>query len=234
MYVVNQPKRTILSIISIDIDDLRGPLQQHTLDGLDKLAKFSDIIFLFPEGADRYVDCEKFTSLCSGCSWTIGDWEETLIETFQYGLEIFGKHFSYVLMNLIDIDGLYIPEDIIVNLNMSTSKVPILEIQRKSPEELFDYYKYIREDSTRSWWEIWRKETTFKWDLNNFYSLWKTESVFIYLRPKNIEELLEKKDIVTTFDSYRDFIASCIKNIGMEYIDKNLEDIDYEAERKKF
>jgi len=234
MYVVYQPKRTILSIISIETDDLQGPLQQSTLDGLDKLAEFSDIIFLFPSGAQKYVDCEKFTSLCSGCSWTIGEWEDTFIESLQYGLEIFGKHYSYLLMNLVDIDGLYIPKDNIINLNMSASKVPILEIQRKSPEELYDYYKYIREIPERSWWEIWRKETIYKWDLNNFYSLWKTDSVFIYMRPKNVEQILEKKEIVSTFESYRDFIASCIMNMGMEYINQNIEDIDYEAERAKF
>jgi len=230
MYVINQPKRKILSAIVIDASELDNPLSNEIHEGLDKISEMSDIVFVFPEIAQKKIDCEKFTNLYSGCAWIIGEWNETLFTVLEYASEIFNTHVGYVILDLKDVPSY--PTNTVFNITISDSKSIIFKIDRKTPEELFSYYKVIREVPDKKIWEMWRRPDK-SLPRNNFYTLWGTESKFIYLRPQHIGKLLELREISNTFDNYRDFFSSATKNLELTHLDRNIEDIVYETERSK-
>ncbi len=230
MYVVNQPKKSILSVIIIDRESLDKPLEKEIHSGIDEVSEMSDVVFIFPSGSETKVDCEKFTNLYSGCAWIVGDWEDALLEVLEYSYEIFSKHVGYILLDLSSVPEY--PIDTVINITLSDSRSVIFKIERKTPEQLFDYYKVIREIPEKKLWEIWKqpkKNTT----TNNFYTLWGTDSKFIYLRPQHITQYLEKRKLVDTFDSYRDFFASITKNLEIQHLDRNIEEVVYETKRTK-
>ena len=121
---------------------------------------------------------------------------------------------------------------------MSGNLNPVFNIRRKDSDEVFEYYRYFREDKKRGFFEFWKnpdklKESDGKQDLMNYYSQWKTDSRFILLRLPNISKYLTKKNIMWTFDSYRDCLSSLTKILEMENLNLDLEKINYGAEGTK-
>lgn len=232
MYVNRQPEKLTLSIIHINLEEIGQPISEEIHLGLDELSSVSDIVFMFDLGASRKIDCNKFTNLYQGCSWIEGDWTESLPNTLEYAVEIFNDqkkiHTGVLYLELDNCKN--IPSQTILNLGASGLRKPILTILRKTPEELFEYYKYVREEPEGKWVEIWDKIKRNKQtspDLTNFYSLWKTDSDLIYLVGDAIKALIQGRDIISTFTTPKDYIASLIKKSKIDYTDRDVRKYNF-------
>lgn len=237
MYVQEQPKHSIVSIL---IMDPNGMLSEENHQALDKLGKFSDIIFIFlGEGS---INQRKFTSLYHGIAWTsIGDEGENLAVTqfkvLQYCKEIFNTHQVYLLGNVLDQKEVDINEEQIQLISMSTIIKPIYKAHRLTAEETRNIY-WKNSDTTNNdkpskiklFWSalINRKGND---DFCNMYYTWNTSSSLIFLRSNTIELFLKiiKEDYLQTFsgDNFSSSIVSGLKKLGIDNLDSDLKNIDY-------
>lgn len=246
MYVQEQPKHSIVSVL---IMDPNGVLSEENHQALDKLGKFSDIIFIFlGEGS---INQRKFTSLYHGIAWTsIGDEGENLAVTqfkvLQYCKEVFNTHQVYLLGNVLDQKEVDINEDQIQLIAMSTIIKPIYKAHRLTAEETRNIY-WKNSDTTNNdkpskiklFWSalINRKGND---DFCNMYYTWNTSSSLIFLRSNTIELFLKmiKEDYLQTFfgDNFSSSIVSGLKKLGIDNLDSDLKNVDYgnlPTERRK-
>lgn len=234
VYIVRELKKNILLLINIKEEYLKKPLTDWWIKQLDELSETCDIMFLFPKGSNSIIRCDKFTNLCSGHAWIVGDWRKTIPEAFEYSYEILKSHNFHIILSLENILGLN--RDGILRLMMLGTQGPIFNIWRKSGSELFKYY---RETSTEK--EIWKKFPTFfkKENLNklNFNSLWTTNSKFIWIGRTIIPQILNyaENGMIDTFESIEDFFGSGIKEISpTTFLNNNIENIwNSDTEGKK-
>ena len=213
VYIVRELKKTILLLIKVEEDHLKSPLSDWWIKQLDELSEICDIMFLLPQKSKDIIRCDKFTNLCSGHAWIVGDWRKIIPEALEYSYEIFKNHIFHVILSLENITGL--EKNKVLKLAMMGTQGPIFRIQRKSSSELFKYY---RETPTEK--EIWKRIPAFfkKKNLNklNFNSLWTTKSKFIWIGRNIIPQLLDyaKDGMIDTFESVGDFFGSGIKEIN--------------------
>lgn len=237
MYVQEQPKHSIISIL---IMDPNGMLSEENHQALDKLGKFSDIIFIFlGEGS---INQRKFTSLYHGIAWTsIGDEGENLAVTqfkvLQYCKEVFNTHQVYLLGKVLDQKEVDINEEQIQLISMSTIIKPIYKAHRLTAEETRNIY-WKNSDTTNNdkpskiklFWSalINRKGND---NFCNMYYTWNTSSSLIFLRSNTIELFLKiiKEDYLQTFsgDNFSSSIVSGLKKLGIDNLDSDLKNIDY-------
>lgn len=213
VYVVRELKKTVLLLINVDIENLKNPLSEWWIKQLDELSEICDIVFLFPENSRSIIRCDKFTNLCSGHAWIVGNWRKTIPEIFEYSYEILQSHLYHIVLSLENITGLN--KDGILKLMMMGLKGPILNIRRKSSSELYNYYR-----ETSKGKEIWRKFPIF-WkkenlDKLNFNSLWTTNSKYIWINRGFIPQLLDyaKDGMIDTYETLEDFLGSGIKELN--------------------
>lgn len=232
MYVNVQPTKFTLSIVHVNLKDISQPVAEEIHLGLDELSSVSDVVFMFDTGASRKIDCNKFTNLYQGCAWIEGDWIESLPNIFEYTVEVFDHrsvlHTGFLYLELCDCRN--IPSQIIHNLSLGGLKKSILTVARKTPEELFEYYRYVREEPSGKWIEIWDKIKGNKQifpDLTNFYSLWKTNSDLIYLVGDAVKVLIQGRDVISTFTTPKDYIASLIKKSKIDYTDRDVRNYNF-------
>lgn len=240
MYVQKQPKHSIVSILTMNPS---GMLSEENHQALDKLGKFSDLIFIFLGKGN--IDRRKFTTLYQGTAWTsIGDEGENLAETqfkvFSYCKEIFNTHQVYLLGDVLDQKEEDIDEDQIQLISMSTIIKPIYKAHRLTAEETRNIYWTT--DTTNNdqpskiklfWSALINKGCEEKEpDFNNMYYTWNTSSPLIFLRSETVNLFLKMIDqkYLQTFSDNSKFscsIISGLKKLGIDNIDSNLKDIDY-------
>lgn len=235
MYVQEQPKHSIVSILVMDPN---GVLSEENHQALDKLGKFSDLIFIFlGEGS---INQRKFTSLYHGTAWTsIGDEGENLAVTqfkvLQYCKEVFNTHQVYLLGNALDQKEEDINEDQVQLIAMSTIIKPIYKAHRLTAEETRNIYwktgtNNDKPSKIKLFWSalISRKDDN---DSCNMYYTWNTSSPLIFLRSSTIELFLKilKKDYLQTFSSnnFSCSIISGLKKLGIDNLDSDLKNVDY-------
>ena len=214
VYVVRELKKNVLLLVNVSIDHLKNPLSDWWIKQLDELSQTCDIVFLFSKNSDSIVKCDKFTNLCSGHAWIVGDWRKTVPEVLEYSHEILQSHVYHVILSLENITGL--SREGILKLIMMGVKGPVLNIRRKSSSELYNYYK-----ETPVGREIWRKFPMF-WkkenlDKLNFNSLWTTNSKYIWITREFIPQLLSYANgggMIETFETIEDFFGSGIKELN--------------------
>ena len=243
MYVQEQPKHSIVSILVMDPN---GMLSEENHQALDKLGKFSDIIFIFlGEGS---INQRKFTSLYHGTAWTsIGDEGENLAVTqfkvLQYCKEVFNTQ-VYLLGNALDQKEVDISEDQIQLIAMSTLIKPIYKAHRLTAEETRNIYwktdtNNDKPSKIKLFWSalISRKDDN---DSCNMYYTWNTSSPLIFLRSSTIELFLKmvKEDYLQTFsgNNFSCSIISGLKKLGIDNLDSDLKNVDYgnlPTERRK-
>lgn len=233
VYVVRELKKNVLLLITVEKEHLKKPLPDWWLRQLDELSETCDIMFIFPKGSQNIIKCDKFTNLCSGHAWIVGDWRKTLLESLEYSYEVLKTHAYYVILSLENVSSL--SRKGILNLMMKQVKGPIFKIWRKSCDELYNYY---RETSVgKEIWikfpKFWRKENL---DKLNFYSLWTTKSKFLWINRGIIPEILEYagKGMIDTYETIEDFFGSGIKVINPStFLNKDIEYIWDDPEGKK-
>ena len=229
VYVIEKPKKNMLLLIMLNPEHLKSPLQDQWIWRLDKLSEICDIVYIFPPGSYKVVDCDKFSNLLKGKAWIVGDWRKTIPETLEYSLEIFKTHSFHIIFNLDNIMGL--ESEKILNLMMKGVRGPIFNIWRKSGTELYNYYR-----ETSNGKEIWKKLPMFWKKENlikaNYYSLWSTHSKFIWIHRTHINNILEysKEGMIDTFESLEDFFGSGIMTLGFStFLNRDIELLDEEG-----
>lgn len=238
MYVQKQPEHSIVSIL---IMDSNGMLSEENHQALDKLGKFSDLIFLFlGEGS---IDRRKFTSLYGGTAWTsIGDEGENLAVTqfkvLQYCKEIFGTHQIYLLGNVLNQEGDNIDEDQIQLISISTIIKPIYKAHRLTAKETRNIY--WKDNNTNNnqpskiklfWSALINRNSEEEQNSHDMYYTWNSSSPLIFLRSSTIELFLKTitLEYLQTFSSnnFSCSIISGLKKLGVDNLDSDLKDVDY-------
>jgi hypothetical protein len=236
VYVVDSPKKNILLMVILEPGDLKAPLQDQWIRRLDDLSKTCDILFMFPSGSYKIIDCDKFSNLLMGKAWIAGDWRKTIPEVFGYSLEVFNIHSYHIIFNLKDVMDL--ERDQILNLAMKNVKGPIFKVWRKKADDLYQYYREIPVGK-----ELWYKLPLFfkknSLDKSNYHSRWTTKSKFIWLGKEGIKKFLDysKEGIIDTFESIGDFFGSGIYSLDFPtFLNRDMEELNgtgLDTERKK-
>ena len=208
VYIVNQPKKSILSIVFIGKNEY--PLPKDIHDRLYDLSGVSDLFFIFHNGGNRGINEDKFCNLYSGCGWIIaGDvLPQTFLKVGEYSSNIFKCHTGFlVISSIYDIPGIKEIEERIVSINSGGLVEPIFKERRLGSDEMY---------------KIYNSPTDIGSFLNKTpgndkkYSSWTSESSIIFLRPDILEKLKtlgEDYNKTFTWTDIRYFIASGVKRL---------------------
>lgn len=232
MYVVNQPKHSIVSLVIFD--DITDEIHNNLI----KLNDMSDVIFIFPSNKHKRIDKNKLTSLYRGCAW-IDSYDSlsfTLFKTLDYCVQIFQAHNTFLLMNmdnLVDIDNKFF--DNIKSVNASNMKNPIFKVRNLTADEYRGIYtrKVIENNSVfnriRKYFGIndeFEEET-----VDDMFCSYTSESkVLVYFRPIIIK-LIEfnnstvYSELFSSLDC-RYLFASMTKYLNIEITDINVENLN--------
>lgn len=253
MYVVNQPRHPMLSIVLMDYDHY--PLPDNIHAGLCKLSEISDIIFIFSDSHfdNSEINKEKITTLYQACGVidSSGNLPRTIFKTLQYDKEIFGKHIGVTVSRCQDL--LESTPKLFENLekiNQSRVIKPVFKIRRLSSTELYNFY-YTPAERKKKWRCVYDEclyfyhrhiiqSVTFPWarvevpDPTDYidcrYCTWGSNSSVLYFRNTTIGIFLEKPDweFIDTFTDPdpRYLFAGLVKANGIECLDYNIEDLD--------
>ena len=249
VFVVNQPKHLIATIIVID-DILPLPEQIHKV--LCKLSEKTDIMFIFKSPSFNKVHKDKFASLYQGCSWVDSTNELVSVSLFNlllYCLKIFNKHLGYLIISSESLLDEKIFSDKFFNnleqLTESTVTKPIYKIRRLNSSELYRFYSKSTNELNREEIKDFGVNNLFKFLLPSIedntdkvidcrYCTWTSDSNALFLKMKIVENIVIKcstggfMNYIKTFtdNDSRYFIVNLIKLMGIENIDYNLEDLD--------
>lgn len=252
IYVINQPKHIITSIILMDTC---YPLKDNVHEGLFKLGEISDLIFVFsPQNfpvETSSIKKEKFTTLYQGCAFMeIGEKGLSLglMKLLLYCQEIFNKHLGYIVTMascMGDIKQNTI--DKIMTIQGSSMAKPIFEARRLNPNEMYEFYK--NEKSIKEDISLLKFTGLFGTDFINSmilgdeykgytdcrYCTWKSESSIMYFKNGVIKIFLDRfeesdkmKEIVKTFTDpdIRYLFANLTKLCGLENINYNIDNLE--------
>lgn len=196
IYVLKQPEKTIISVI---VMDLGYPLSTTAHLYIDRLGEFSDTCFIFPSSSG--INVRKFTSLYDGNCFIKCRFNDDLlgmvVKSFEYSLEIFEKHYSFLLFRLSDLVELSEEEfklagENAMKLNRSAVLRPFLKIERLKSEDIYEYYKEEDNSSKKNYYCLeklmfWRKDKELAEDCKNMYTSWKTISRVQFFRRNSVE-----------------------------------------------
>lgn len=249
MYVINQPKHLLLSIVLMDYEHY--PLPEEIHNSLCRLSEVSDIIFVF---SDEYFDNtgihkDKITSLYQGCAFIDGkeNLSRTIFKALLYDKEIFNKHIGITISRCQDLYGT--SEKLFSNLekiNQSRVVKPIFNIYRLSSEEIYQFYCNLEEVGKR------RLENCYLDFISNFicdpflvsgkqeidcrYCTWGSRSKVLYFRNTTINIFLEQlinqeSEFYEFIDTFTDkdpryLFSGLIKKNGIDCLDYNIEDLE--------
>jgi hypothetical protein len=244
VWVVKQPSHSIVSFVRFTKVD--GPIEPHAFCFLEELSKKSDIIFIFPSGSELLVDRQKLTSLYNGCAYTTennDDVVNTILFAIQYVNRVFQRHLSYILFK--DLQSFPEKEERFFHnldqFNMSNSLSAVCEVERLSPDRLYDIYRIRESDKVIvkiPWWKRLHGESKTREEIRtnifNLYAKYEVISGTIFFKVGHINALLdsyEKDDrwlanYSLTFgqsDNWNLFFGSYIKMSGTALLNKDIE-----------
>lgn len=233
MYVVNQPKHSIVSLVLFD-ENITDEIHSNII----KLNEISDIIFIF-SGDYRKINKNKLTSLYNSCAW-IESYDNlgfTLFKTLEYCINIFQIHNTFLLMNMCDLNNINSKFfDNINSVNASSITKPIFKTKQLSAE---DYKRiYIKKEiNNNSLFNKIRKLFKLQGELeednddNMFCSYTSDSKALVYFRPIIIK-LIEfnnnnvYSELFNNKIDCRYLLASMTKYLNIETIDCNIEDLN--------
>lgn len=246
IYVLDQPKHIIQSVIVIDSNTF--PISDKIHENLSKLSEISDIIFVFSEvhfpGQKKIVK-RKFSSLYQANAYIDSPGEilgNTIFKSLLYSREIFDSHVSYTISLLSDLEKVT-DSDIegLIKITGSSILKPIYKERKLTSSELYNNYKapdYKAKTSFKNFikWYIFGEEIIELPDnyFNKMYSIWHTDSPFMFYRTGTIkyfcEKFLNDVEFQAKIDSFDEndpkyLFASITRSMGIEVLNLNIEDI---------
>lgn len=250
IYVLNQPKHIVASIILMDTN---YPLLEEVHNGLIKLGEISDLIFVFSSyhfpvevsGIKR----DKFTTLYSGCAFMEIDHSHLsrgILKLLLYCQEVFNKHLGYTVSLcscLSEVNQKVV--DNIVKVQGSSIVKPIFKARRLSPLEMYEFYKEDSHEKSgvflSSFGVDYMMDKILGSEADIFsdkvrddcrYCSWKSESPIMYFKSGIIKTFLgqaeEMKEIIETFTNYdiRYLFTNLCKLCGIDNVDYFIGDLD--------
>lgn len=249
MYVINQPKHLLLSIILMDNNYY--PIQEEIHNNICRLSEVSDIVFIFSDNHfnNSGIYKDKLTSLYQGCAFvdSQGNLPRTIFKVLLYDKEIFSRHIGITIslcQDLIFDD----PEKLIKNLekvNQSRIVKPIFNIYRLSSDEIYQFYhneeSIIENLSDYSFWPISNLFPKIKMEedrdaVDCRFCTWGSYSKVLYFRNSTINIFLEQlvskeEDFYKFIDTFTDpnpgyLFSGLVKKNGIECLDYSIEDLE--------
>lgn len=221
VYVVNQPKHAIISIIFIE--NPIANLDELYHNQIFKLAENTDVIFIFK--SIKGVNPDIFAKLYGACSWIISadSLVRTYLKTIRYSVVIFKN-----LVGILTFDlkwGLPNNLDITTISAVAGSNIawPIFPAAHLSSKEMKEIYTIEDEPQLRL---LFRKEKKAR---RNEYSTWKLTSNTVFFRPRLLErfETLSNEYIESFgWDDIGYFIASACEYLGIKRLDFNMFNVN--------
>ena len=221
IYILHQPKHSVISIVLVD-SEFPVPQEQH--ESLDRLLEFSDVFFVFPKSV-RGIGKEKFTSLYEGCGWIEEDLglPETYLHTILYSLEIFECHVGFCISRLSDLTPDIIDSQKIINITGSSLGSPVFKTRKLTSHEFYDIYKETNSGIFKT-----------RPDSSNMYASYTSGSPILYFKRSNLGTIIDfwrssedNKYIKSfTLSDPRYFFASVCKFLGIGTLDSDIHDLD--------
>ena len=248
VYVLNQPKHIILSVVIVDCSI---PLIDRIHKDLDKLVKFSDVIFIFCEDKfinNKKINKRKFTSLYQACGFieSSGNLARTLFTVLEYSKEIFKKHIGITISNLDDINLTDTQIKNLIEINGSAVMKPVFKIRRLNSDELYESYSNkefeeyddieLENFKLASFiLKLFNKKREENNDTIGMYKCYTSDSRLLYFKNGTINILLNfvnderMKNYIDSFIDdldIRGILSSIIKKLNIDNLNQNIEDLE--------
>ena len=247
IYVLNQPKHIIQSIILVDSNTF--PISDKIHENLSKLNEISDIIFVFSEThfpEQEKIIKRKFSSLYQASAYINSSGKilgNTIFKTLLYSREVFDLHISYTISLLSDLEKVNNSDfEGLVKITGSSILKPVYKERKLTASELYDNYKTpeykIRTNNFKSFikWYLFNEDNVELPNdyFNRMYSIWSTESPFMFYRTGTIKLLCDKylndvefQNQIELFDENNPkyLFASITRSMGIEVLNLNIEDV---------
>lgn len=236
-YVINQPKKSTVSIIIVDKVDKKSEVLRKSLD---TLCEATDVIFIFssifPE--TKFINPKKFTTLYNGCTWVYSeDLYSTLIRTLRYTLNIFDNHIGFCFLRTSDLIEESLNKkfkDNVLKLNGSSIISPIFELRRLNSEELGEIYSNVEINERNFLGSLFKKRNLLEEDIDNIYTTHISTTRIMYLKRITVYNIINyldglDYDYIGTFKYYdfHYFLASLLVKMGTTIIDNNIETVEF-------
>lgn len=248
VYVLNQPKHIILSVVIVDCSI---PLIDRIHKDLDKLVKFSDVIFIFCEDKfinNKKINKRKFTSLYQACGFieSSGNLARTLFTVLEYSKEIFKKHIGITISNLDDINLTDTQIKNLIEINGSAVMKPVFKIRRLNSDELYESYSNkefeeyddieLENFKLASFiLKLFNKKREENNDTIGMYKCYTSDSRLLYFKNGTINILLNfvnDERMKSYIDSFindldiRGILSSITKKLNIDNLNQNIEDLE--------
>ena len=238
IFVINQPKHAILSLVVVDCE---FPIPELSHEVMEKLKDSSDVFLVFSDkyfSKSKSINKNKFANLYGVCGWI--DSEDnlynTILKSVQYSIEIFNKHVSFSIINMSDVKSLgenYFSN--ILNITGSTVTKPIFKLRRLSSREFYNIYSNETDEpkkKTTIFNKIFNKDGDE--DMSNMFNSYTSSSTSMFFKKNTMKLFIDfwedkkSKTYIDSFDTgdFRDFFASMVKYLGISIIDCNMEDLN--------
>ena len=208
MYLIKQPKYVSVSIINLEGIDTRHPLPEDIHEMLDVLESFSDLVFIFPKTTSTRLNKDKFSKLYKACAWiVVGDNSpKTLIRVFDYAREVFESHVQFNISFADNLGNFKTPNKL-KDLKTLQLQNPVLDICRYNSDVFFEIYNTPEESGA--------------------YAAYYTNSPIIRLGVQTVDIFRKlNPEFIDSFANFsREFIPSTIKWLGLEYIEKDIQEL---------
>lgn len=248
VYVLEQPKHSIVSVILVDSSNL--PLSRTAHDNIDALREVSDLVFVF---SDRFgtkdVDIPKFSNLYGACSYVCGDSDNIgtpIFMSLAYCNSVFQKHHAYLITDTNKLTKVgYIKGKLgkMVETVLSGIQRPVLRIERLGPEELGSIYTIpLGLKPKKPWWNFWESPSPdgkYYDPQERLWSTHKSSSPILFFKAGIMKIMLgtygEKEfgNYLATFseDDLTYLFASCVKRLGLENINQDIHELEIKDEQ---
>lgn len=221
VYIVNQPKKSILSIIFVGKNEY--PFSESIHNRLYDLSEISDLFFIFHNGGNHGINEDKFCNLYSGCGWTISSscLPETFLKIGKYSINIFKSHTGFLILNSVyNVPNIKDIENNILSINSGGLVEPIFKERRLTSDEFYKIYNNPGDIGSIL-------SRTSK--LDKKYSIWTSDSDIIFLRPdtfNRLETLGSEYFESFSWTDIRYFIASGIKRLMIGNTNCDIKDLE--------
>lgn len=223
VYVINQPKHAIMSLVFIDPESKRqysSNFMQENHNWILELAENTDVMFIFKSMGG--IDPDVFSKVYGASSWIVSDKNlaRTYIKAITYSIVIFKKLVGFLTVdNSDELSRLSIAQ--LSKIAGSGINWPIFEATHLDSEEMFEIYK--KEGSSKPW--LLSKDDKPERE----YTTWKMTSRSAFFRPLLFEKLDTLSDEYVdsfTWNHIKYFLASACEYLGIKRIDRDLFSLD--------
>ena len=224
VYVVNQPKHSLISIVMVD-NLKEDPLRESIHERLFKLSEVSDLFIIFKDVEG--IDPDKFAKLYTACAWIVKDMARTEVQTFlkalEYSVVVFNSHAGYLAFEAEKIKDVYeVDNEQLEEINASGLNWPIFKAQRLDADEMHRIYTINEE---RGFFR-----NIFGTDEERReYTTWKMTSSIAFFRPWLVPRFMDlNEDYINSF-TWKDikyFLASACEYLGIKRIEADIFSLD--------